>query len=50
MPRQALHAKSLGFIHPTLKKPIEFNSPIPNDMKLVLDKWRNYAFHKKLNY
>ena len=35
MPRQALHAKSLGFIHPTLKKPIEFNSPIPDDMKLV---------------
>ena len=49
MPRQALHAKSLGFIHPTLKKPIEFNSTIPDDMKSVLDKWRNYAFHKKLN-
>tara|TARA_B100001250_G_scaffold57322_1_gene44402 strand:+ start:2211 stop:3248 length:1038 start_codon:yes stop_codon:yes gene_type:complete len=49
MPRQGLHAKSLGFTHPTSKKSIEFNSPIPEDMKSVIDKWRNYAIHKKLN-
>ena len=49
MPRQALHAKSLGFIHPTSKKSIEFNSPIPDDMNSVIEKWRNYSIHKKLN-
>lgn len=42
-PRQALHAKSLGFIHPRTKKKIEFESPLPEDMTLLLDKWRKYA-------
>ncbi|MBY0244306.1 MAG: RluA family pseudouridine synthase [Sphingobacteriaceae bacterium] len=43
MPRQALHAQSLGFIHPTTKKYIEFEAPLPIDFKSVLTKWRNYA-------
>ena len=35
--RQALHAKSLGFIHPTSKKPISFESKLPKDFKKLLD-------------
>lgn len=42
MPRQALHAKSLGFIHPSTKQYIFFDSEYPDDMKAVLEKWRNY--------
>ncbi|MHC1705616.1 MAG: RluA family pseudouridine synthase [Tenuifilaceae bacterium] len=41
-PRHALHAKSLGFTHPTTGKFMEFESDLPQDMKLVIDKWRNY--------
>jgi len=41
-PRQALHAKSLGFIHPTTGKEMYFESELPQDMKLVVEKWRNY--------
>ena len=36
-PRQALHATHLGFFHPTLKKNVEFNSKLPEDMKNLLD-------------
>ena len=42
MPRQALHAKSLGFIHPTSKKEVYFESELPNDFKQVLEKWESY--------
>ena len=42
MPRQGLHAKSLGFIHPKTKEKIFFNSNLPDDFTSVLDKWRNY--------
>ncbi|MCW3120176.1 MAG: RluA family pseudouridine synthase [Chitinophagaceae bacterium] len=42
-PRQALHAKTLGFIHPTTEKEISFNSPIPDDMRTVIEKWRKYV-------
>ena len=42
-PRQALHAKSLGFIHPTTGKDMFFESDLPEDMDLVIQKWRNYA-------
>ncbi|TVR79740.1 MAG: RluA family pseudouridine synthase [Chitinophagaceae bacterium] len=41
-PRQALHAKSLGFYHPILKKDMFFESEIPNDMQLLIEKWKNY--------
>lgn len=40
IPRQALHAKSLGFIHPVTKKEMNFDSELPDDMLLVLEKWR----------
>jgi 23S rRNA pseudouridine1911/1915/1917 synthase len=43
MPRQALHAKSLGFLHPTTRDPIHFDSDYPQDLSIVIDKWRNYA-------
>jgi 23S rRNA pseudouridine1911/1915/1917 synthase len=46
LPRQALHAKSLGFIHPTTNKEIFFDSPLPDDMQKVINKWRHYAIHK----
>jgi 23S rRNA pseudouridine1911/1915/1917 synthase len=41
--RQALHAKELGFIHPTTKKKVLFESELPDDMKAVIDKWRDYS-------
>jgi 23S rRNA pseudouridine1911/1915/1917 synthase len=43
MPRQALHAKSIGFIHPRTKKFMQFDSELPEDMKNVLDKWEKYV-------
>ena len=46
LPRQALHAKSLGFVHPSTNKFIEFESEIPDDIKLCLEKWSNYAKHQ----
>ena len=38
MPRQALHAKTLGFIHPHTKKPVRFDSELPDDFKLLIEK------------
>ncbi len=43
MPRQALHAQILGFLHPTLKKQLLFEAPLPKDFETVLNKWRKYA-------
>ena len=48
-PRQALHARELGFIHPVTKKEMMFTSDLPNDMKQVIEKWRNYSIHKKID-
>ena len=45
LPRQALHAKSLGFIHPITKKEVFFDSEVPDDMQQVLEKFRNYVQH-----
>lgn len=42
-PRQALHAKSLGFIHPSSGKEVYFDSELPVDMNNVIEKWRTYA-------
>jgi 23S rRNA pseudouridine1911/1915/1917 synthase len=42
LPRQALHAKSLGFIHPTTKEFIHFETELPADISTVIEKWRNY--------
>lgn len=46
LPRQALHAKSLGFTHPATNENMFFDSSLPEDMFKVIDKWRNYAIHK----
>ncbi|SMG15036.1 RluA family pseudouridine synthase [Sphingobacterium psychroaquaticum] len=43
LPRQALHAKSLGFIHPKTKEKVYFEEPLPADFQAGLDKWRSYA-------
>ncbi|MCX6252037.1 MAG: RluA family pseudouridine synthase [Bacteroidetes bacterium] len=43
IPRQALHAKSLGFIHPSTGKYLFFDSDYPEDLGLVIEKWRNYS-------
>jgi 23S rRNA pseudouridine1911/1915/1917 synthase len=40
MPRQALHAKTIGFIHPQKKKKVFFDSELPDDMKLLVEKLR----------
>lgn len=42
-PRQALHARTLGFVHPATNEEIFFDSPIPGDMQQVIDKWRRYV-------
>ena len=42
-PRQALHAKTLGFIHPETEKEIFFDTELPDDIRLVIEKWRNYV-------
>jgi 23S rRNA pseudouridine1911/1915/1917 synthase len=48
IPRHALHAKTLGFKHPTTGKPMFFDSELPDDLRQVLDKWRNYSIHRQL--
>jgi len=47
LPRQALHAKTLGFVHPKSKKTMRFTSDLPEDMQQCIDKWRHYAKHQK---
>jgi 23S rRNA pseudouridine1911/1915/1917 synthase len=42
-PRHALHAETLGFVHPRSRKNIEFNSELPQDMQQVINKWRVYT-------
>ncbi len=45
-PRQALHAKTLGFLHPHTGEPMYFDSEIAPDMQQLIEKWRHYAKHK----
>jgi 23S rRNA pseudouridine1911/1915/1917 synthase len=42
LPRQALHAQTLGFIHPSTQQYLEFEAPLPPDFDAALNKWRNY--------
>ena len=42
-PRQALHARTLGFVHPVSGQWLQFDSEIPKDMTALLDKWRKYC-------
>ena len=46
LPHQALHAQTLGFVHPISGKSMSFEAPLPNDMLTALDKWRHYAKHR----
>ncbi|MFY7739199.1 MAG: RluA family pseudouridine synthase [Flavobacterium sp.] len=43
LPRQALHAKTLGFIHPKTGEMMRFDTEIPKDMADCIEKWRNYS-------
>lgn len=43
LPRQALHAKTLGFIHPATGKEMVFDTELPDDMSQVIEKWRRYT-------
>ncbi|MEO6305665.1 MAG: RluA family pseudouridine synthase [Bacteroidia bacterium] len=49
LPRQALHAKTLGITHPITGEKLFFDSEIPADMQAVLDKWRKYMKDKVLD-
>lgn len=48
LPRQALHAKTLGFIHPKTGEKMSFNSEVPSDIADCVAKWRNYAKHAEM--
>jgi 23S rRNA pseudouridine1911/1915/1917 synthase len=43
IPRQALHAKTLGFVHPQTKEKMRFDSELPDDFKNVIEKWEHYV-------
>ncbi|NKI28071.1 RluA family pseudouridine synthase [Arenibacter sp. 6A1] len=47
LPRQALHAKTLGFVHPVSGEYMRFDSEIPEDMVSCIEKWRHYAKHSQ---
>ena len=45
-PRQALHAKTLGFIHPRTGEQMSFDSEVPQDMQNLITKWRDYVANR----
>ena len=45
-PRQALHARTLGFQHPITGKSMDFSAPLPSDMEKLIDRWRTYTANK----
>ncbi len=47
-PRQALHAQTLGFIQPRTGEELMFEAPLPEDMTLLLDKWRGYVANRDI--
>jgi 23S rRNA pseudouridine1911/1915/1917 synthase len=47
LPRQALHAKVLGFTHPRTSERLSFESDLPDDMQQVIDRWREYTQSRK---
>lgn len=49
LPRQALHAKTLGFQHPITEEYLEFSSELPLDMTLCIEKWRAYKSNSYAN-
>ncbi len=48
LPRQALHAKTLGFVHPVTGEQMRFDSEIPEDIQMCIEKWRNYSKNSSL--
>ena len=48
-PRQALHARTLGFVHPTTKKQMDFTSELPDDFQGLIERWRRYFPQKGEN-
>ena len=46
LPRQALHAKTLGFVHPTTGEMMRFNSELPDDLATAIEKWENYIANR----
>ncbi len=47
LPRQALHAKTLGFVHPVTGEYMRFDTELPEDMAQCILKWQDYAKHSK---
>ena len=47
-PRHALHAKTIGFIHPKSRQKVEFDSELPEDMQGLIEKWRTYSKAKNI--
>ena len=45
LPRQALHAKTLGFVHPRTKEKMSFTTEVPKDMQTCIEKWQTYSNH-----
>ncbi len=45
-PRQALHARTLGFVHPLTGAALHFSAALPEDMQQVIDRWRVYVSNK----
>ena len=43
IPRQALHAKTLGFVHPKTKEWMQFECPLPDDFSEAIGRWENYV-------
>lgn len=48
-PRQALHAKTLGFVQPVTREELMFEAPLPEDMEQLLEKWRKYTSQRDNN-
>ena len=46
-PRQALHARTLGFVHPVTQENMYFECPLPDDFNQLVEKWRNYIRSRK---
>lgn len=49
-PRQALHAKSLGFVHPATNEEMYFESELPEDMQALIEKWRDYIQNREVEF
>jgi len=47
IPRQALHARLLGFIHPATGEYMEFEAPLPSDFQQLLEKWEHYLAYNE---